>query len=228
MKNILYVIPVLLLLLVGCASTGFFGKSSNTIQKQSDKITQIDSSLNGINESKINQIQSLSFGVNNSLNHFTNKPPSEVIVAKELNTRIQTITGLPDDKQQSEMIKLVADLIDKNIQGVKELSDKDKEIQGVENEEQLLIKNKQMEIDKLVEVSKQVALNSDTHKVELNKYTSYWGLGAVAMGIKSFLTHSFWTLLICGTVLIILYILLRVLSFSNPVAALIFGIFQSV
>lgn len=222
MKKLLYIIPVILVLLVGCSSTGFFGKSSTKVQKEADKITVIDTKIDTVKENKVSTVQSLSFGVNDSLNRVTNAP-IQVVVAKELNTRIQTLVGLPPLEQQSEMIRLVSNLISNNIAGVQELKAKDKEIQGIQNEENLLLKNKQVEVDKALELSKQVALKADTTQNELSAYQAYWGLGGVFLGLKSFLTHILWTIIIGG----ILFIILRLAAASNPLANAIFGIFQS-
>ena len=216
-------IVAILLIGASCSTvTGFFGKTSNQVQKEAAKITVLDNKIEIVKENKINNVQSLSFGVTDSLNRLTNAP-IQVTVAKELNTRIQTLVGLPPQDQQSEMIKLVSNLISNNIAGVQELKAKDKEISAIESEEILLVNAKQSEVDKALELSKQVALKADTTQNELSSYQAYWGLGGVLIGLKSFFTHIMWTIIIGG----IIFIILRIAAASNPLANAIFGIFQS-
>lgn len=220
----LKIISVLLILslLVGCSSTGFFGKTSNSVAKQEMKITQLDGRIADLQIAKLNQVQSLSFGVEKALDRITNAP-IEVVVAKELNTRVESVAGLPPLEQQKEMIQLVSNLISNNIVGQQELKSKDREITGIQAEEVFLVKTKDTQIDKLSELSKTIALQADTTKNELDKYTSYWGIGGIVLGFKSLFLHLMWTVIILG----VIFIVLRIAAASNPIANLAFGILQS-
>jgi hypothetical protein len=185
------------------------------------KITQLDGRISDLQITKINNISQLSFGVDKALERITNAP-IEVVVAKELNTRVEAIAGSPPLEQQKEMLVMISNLISNNVVGQRQLRDKDREIIGLQEEETYLVKSKDTQIDKLSELSKAVALQADTTKNELDKYTSYWGIGGILLGFKSLFTHIMWTLVILG----VIFIVLRIAAASNPIANLCFGIFQ--
>ena len=219
--KIISLLLILSLLVVSCSSTGYFGKTSNSVAKQEMKITQLDGRISDLQITKINNISQLSFGVDKALERITNAP-IEVVVAKELNTRVEAIAGSPPLEQQKEMLVMISNLISNNIVGQQELKSKDREITGLQEEETYLVKSKDTQIDKLSELSNAVALQADTTKSELDKYTSYWGLGGILLGIKSLALHLMWTVIILG----VIFIVLRIAAASNPIANLCFGIFQ--
>jgi len=224
MKNKVIIMSVVLLLLsCGCKTAGIFGKSSKSISAQANKITQVDTLIASNNQSKLNEISELSYGTDYALNKVTNAS-LPVVVAKEMNTRTLSLAGLPPLDQQKAMTRMIEDLLLTNAIGKVELQNKDVEISALQAEETLLFNSKEKEINNLTALSEKVAMQNDTAQNELSKYTAYWGLGAVAMGIVSFAKHIFWTLLI----LVVLFIILRALSMTNPMAAAIFGIFQSI
>jgi len=216
-------IGLIALSFVGCSSVkGIFGKSSTAVEKQNVQISKVEDKLDVVTDNKVNQISQLSFGVNDSLNRMTNKP-IQVLVAEELNERVLSLSGLPTIEQQKAMVQLVTDLVSNNVAGKIELQNKDKELSALQNEETILIKQKDKELDKALELSKTIALKADTTQSELDKYQGFWGLSAVFLGLKSFILHSFWTLLIC----LVIFIVLRVAAATNPFANAIFGLFQS-
>jgi len=224
MKNkMLCVMIMAMVLLTSCSSLGIFGESSAAVSKQNNKIVAVDNKLNDLSDTKLNQVSQLSYGVNDSLQRITNAP-IEVKVAKELNQRVESISGLPTLEQQKAMVKMVTDLIATNIAGVRELKQKDNEISALQNEETVLLKSKDREINNALELSKTVALQNDTTQAELSKYTAYWGIGGIFLGVKSLSLHLFWATLI----FIVIFIILRALSMTNPLASAIFGIFQSI
>jgi hypothetical protein len=102
------------------------------------------------------------------------------------------------------------------------LAQKDTEISALQNEETFLIKQKDVEVDKAISLSKQAALEDDANKAELSKYQGHFGLNAIFLGGKQFIKDSMWVLLGGG----VIFIILRVLSTSNPIAAGIFSIFN--
>jgi len=221
MKQI-YVITVILalLLVVGCSTmTGIFGKSSNSVAKQELKITQLNDKIADLQVAKINQVSQLSFGVDVALQKITNAP-IEVVVAKELNSRVESIAGLPPLEQQKEMFKMVSDLIATNAIGIRELAVKDAQLEAIQQEEKLLLAQKNTELSNTLILSKTIALQADTTKSKLDEYRGWFGLNAVWMGLKQFTTTSFWVLIGIG----ILFLLLRVLATANPIAGAIFSV----
>ena len=206
----------------GCASTGFFGHSSNQVDKQANKITEVQNKINNNKDDKIFQAKDFSFGTGYALNKSTNTEPA-ITVAKEMNERVQHILGLPDFEQQKEMVSLVNGLISNNIAAKYALYQKDKDIMAIQEEETFLLKAKDKEIKKALDLSASVALKADSSQKELDKYQGWFGLSAVAIGLKQFATTSFWVLLGSG----IVFLVLRILSTTNPIAGAVFAIFDT-
>lgn len=218
----LYVIPILLalILVVSCSSfTGFFGKTSNSVAKQEIKITQLNDSISALQVTKLNQVSQLSFGVDKALDKITNAP-IEVTVAKELNARVESISGLPTLEQQKEMVKLVSDLIATNAVGIRELAKKDSELEAIQAEEKLLLAQKNTEISNALVLSKTIALQADTTKNKLDKYTGWFGINAIILGGKQLVSTSIWVILGGG----LLFLILRILASANPIAGAIFSV----
>jgi hypothetical protein len=145
-----------------------------------------------------------------------------VIAAEVLNTRVQNIAGLPNLDDQKSMTALADALI--NGDGAKALAEKDKEISDLQSEKKDLLSNKDKAIADYMNLAEKTALKTDTLSSQLASYTSYWGLGAVVKGLWSFASHIFWVLLIGG----VLYIALRLLADTNPIAAAVFSIFTRI
>ena len=201
---------VIISLLAGCSTVkGIFGKAATEEQKSADKIDQLY------------EISGLSYGVGYSLNQSVNDDPA-VKTAQVLNERVQNVAGLPDLNDQKSMQSLVKDLL--NNTGDKALAEKDEEISNLQSQKKDLEANKDKAIANYMSLANATALKTDTLSSQLSAYTSYWGLGGVAKGLWSFGTHIFWVLLALG----IGYTVLRILSFTNPVAASIFSIFSRV
>jgi len=204
----------------GCAATsGFFGHSSKQIEKQSNRLTQVQDKIEDNSKKQIFQAQEFTFGTGFALNQATNKEPA-ITVAKEMNNRVQNILGLPALEQEKEMINLVNGLISNTIAAKVELAQKDKDIISIQHEESVLLAAQDKEIQKSVALSKQIALTADSTKQELDKYQGWFGLSAVFMGIKQFCTTSFWVLIGIG----VLFLILRVLSTVNPIASALFSV----
>lgn len=203
----------------GCAYSGLFGHSSHQVEKQSNRISEIQDKIDDNTSEKIFQAKDFSFGTGYALGQATNSEPA-IQVAKDLNSRVQNILGLPPLEQQKEMTALVNGLIADNINAKIKLRDMDRNIIALQQEEEFLIKAKDKEIQKALDLSAQIALQADASKQELGKYRGWFGLSAVFMGLKQFFTTSLWFLLGFG----LIFIVLRVLSTVNPIAGAIFSI----
>lgn len=214
-----------LILLTGCSSLPtIFGTSSKSLAKQEQKIELVDSSLSKINKQKLEDIAILAKGTDYALTKVTN-PPRAVIVAKDVNQRVISEAGYsPSIVKFNEMQKMIDNLLLTNQNGMQELWKRDKAIESLINSEKTILATKEKELGKLNDLARKAASQADTTQNELTKYQSYWGLGGVFFGIKSFATHVFWY----GLVGTIIFIILRVASYANPIAAAIFGIFQSI
>lgn len=225
MKVYWTLVLVILALATGCDTLpNIFGKSSQSISKQEQKIERVDDKLSSINKQKLEDIAVLASGTQYSLTKVTN-PPQAVIVAKDINARVISEAGYtPTIEKLKQMQLMIDNLITTNKIGVQLLSAKDKEIEALLQSEKSLLLSKDVELSKLNELAKKIASQNDTTQNELSKYQSYWGLGGVFLGLKSFSLHIMWY----GIAFTIIFIVLRVLSYSNPLAAILFGVFQSI
>ncbi len=217
MKRLFFILPILLL--AGCVSTGIFGTTSHQVEKQNNRITAIQDKLEANKDKEIDQAQQLTFGTDIALKQVTNQEPA-ITVAKELNERVEAVIGLPALAQQKAMAVMVSDLLSNNIYGRYKLAEKDYEIVAIQQEENFLVKQKDIEINKALDLSQSIALKADSTKASLDKYQGWFGLSAVFMGLKQFLTTSLWALIGLG----IAFVVLRVLSTVNPIAGAIFAI----
>ena len=144
MRRIVTIVSLVIvcLLLVSCSTVkGLFGKSSSKVEKQQDKIVLVENKLGDNKDKQFSEVSQLSYGTAYALLQLSN-PPVQVDVAKELNQRVEAIAGLPTVQQESEMIKLVSNLISNNVAGSKLLAAKDKEINLIQSQEKTLIADK--------------------------------------------------------------------------------------
>lgn len=221
MKRLFFIIPILLVVAVGCSTfSGIIGKSSNALKKQDDKITAVNNQISQTHENAITQISSLSYGTGYALDKVTNPDEPAIIAATKLNERIQSLAGLPDLEEQKAMTALVEDLISNNIAGKIALDQKDTEISAIQNEEALLVKTKDKAINDQLALSQTIALKADTEAASLQKYQGWFGLSAVFMGLKQFIMTSMWFIVGIGG----LFLILRLLSATNPIAGAIYGL----
>ena len=151
-----------------------------------------------VNVEKINVVSQLAYATDVSLEH------SNVPIAKVFNKKIESVVGLPEVK---EMVNIETNVAKTNVAF---LDAKLEVIQTTENK-----------IDKQIEAD---AGKAKALTEELGSYKSYFGLGAIFLGAKQLLFTGIWTILGVG----LLFLILRLLAASNPIANLFFGIFQSV
>lgn len=220
LKSFLVAVPLMVILLAGCASLPtFWGNSSKAVARQGDKIEAVQDKLTLNQDKKVDQVQQFSFATAYSLSKVTNTEPA-IAVAKDMNSRIEAIMGLPELEKQKAMSQLVNNLISNNIAGEIQLARKDYEIGTIQKEEKFLLKQKDAEIDKALALSESVASKADASQNQLDKYKGWFGLSAVFMGLKQFFTTSLWVLLGLG----VGFLILRVLASTNPIAGAIFSI----
>ncbi len=213
------------IIFTGCSTIKnlFHGKATDKVEKQTAKIEKIEDKVEQVNRNKVAEVSELSYGVGYSLNKSTNNEPA-ISVAKELNLRVESLAGLPSFKQQKAMIDLVENLISNNIQGKIELKNKDAQLTAIQVEESLLMKQRDIEIDKALTLSKKVAMEDDKNKSQLDKYTSWFGLGAIFMGFKQLFITGIWFIVIFG----VIFLILRLAAASNPICGILFSIFNTI
>jgi hypothetical protein len=215
-----------LLFATSCSSVkGIFGKAATAEQQSAQKITLAQDEIYQNKGDQMSQVSQFSYGTGYALNKVTNKEPA-VVAANELNTRTLNIAGLPNLANQETMSTLVDELLDPTLVAKAKftLSQKDQEINNLQSQAIELQANKQKAINDYITLANATALKVDTLSSTLASYTSYWGLGGVALGLWSFAKHILWVLIGCT----ILYIALRLLADTNPVAAAVFSIFTRI
>lgn len=225
-----FILPIFLgitlLAMTGCSIFTNRGAAARTEEKNRAKIVNVDGQIKQNTSQKLDVIAELAYGTDYALSK-VNDPPREVSVAKDMNRRIVSLTGSPTIEKMKEMQatidKLTAQLEIERSKGQKALNEKDKEIQQLQNEAKSLDTLKDAEIRKYMQAAQEMAANADAYKAKLGEMDKWMGLGAVFYGVKKFVIGSMWILGIGG----ILFIILRIASFSNPLAASIFSIFST-
>lgn len=215
------------LLMTGCSIFTHKGESSKLEEKSRSKIVNVDGQIKANTSQKLDYIAELAYGTDYALSK-VNEPPREVAVARDMNQRIVSLTGSPTIEKMKEMQamidKLTAQLAIERDRGAKALNAKDEQIALLQSQAKNLDSVKENEIKKYMQIAQEMAANADAYKAELNKMDQFMGLGAVWYGLKKFVVNSMWVLGIGS----ILFIILRIASFSNPLAASIFSIFSTI
>lgn len=217
---------VLCLLNTSCSSIkGLWGKNSTKIATQATKIETINNNQAINNIEKLDVVAGLAFGTDYALSK-VNEPPREVIVARDMNTRIMSLTGSPTLEKMKEMQvtidELTSTLTAERIRGQSKINTKDKEISVLQDNTKLLLEAKESEIKKYIILAQNTALQADLTQAQLDKLQSGWGLSAIWFGISTLFRKLMYTFLIAGT----LFIILRIFAGSNPIAGAIFSVFS--
>ena len=219
-----------MLSLSGCASLMDTFKSSETkaqdkLDKKTSEILVDKDALSKNNIVKLKQIGTVSKGVQHALNKDTNNSPP-INVAKELNDRVISLAGNPDVKDVVRVKQVVDDLISEveleQKRGKSELSRLDKELQYSQSQRDLIQSSFDKKSEEYRKISEKIAYISDQQEAAVEQMDKWFGLGAVFYGLKKFVISSIWILSI-GT---ILFMGLRILSQTNPIAASVFSIFE--
>jgi hypothetical protein len=201
------------------------GAAAKVEEKGRAKIVNVEAQTKFNNAEKLENIAGLAYGTGYALSK-VNDPPKEVGVAIDLNQRIVSLAGSPTIekmKEMQEMIdKLTSLLATERKEGKQLLETKDLIITALQDETKALATAKEIEISKYIATAQNLAAAADGYKAELQEYQGWFGLKAVFKGLWQFIKSSMWILGI-GSVL---FLILRIVSMSNPIAASIFSIFN--
>ncbi len=226
-KKLFYTLAVglSLLVLTSCSTFTNKGKSSKAEEVGRSRIESVDNQLNKNLQNKLVQISQLSFGVGYSLEKI-NEPPREIVVAKDINQRILSISGNPTVDKMKEMQETIDKLtsaieLERN-KGKVRMDEKDAEIVALQDQSRMLAAAKESEIRRYMLTAQEAAANADAYKSALQEYQGWFGLKAVFKGLWQFIKSSLWAIGIGS----ILFLILRMVSMSNPIAASIFSIFN--
>jgi DNA integrity scanning protein DisA with diadenylate cyclase activity len=232
MKNYIGLLVLSVMLLSGCTTLMDTFKSSETksqdkLDKKTSELQADKDNLSKNNTVKLKQIGTVSKGIQHALNKDTNNTPP-VNVARELNDRVISLAGNPDVKDVVRVKQIVDDLISEveleRKKGKLELTRLDKELQYSQSQRDIIQRSFDKKSDEYRKLSEKIAEVSDQQEAAVEQMDKWLGLGAVFYGMKKFLISSIWILSI-GTVL---FMSLRILSQTNPIAASVFGIFELV
>lgn len=207
---------ILCVVLVGCTSTSFFGKSSKAESKAATRIEMVDKRLAMTDKEKLQQIGSYSYGTDLSLRF------SNVATAKQLNDRVITLAEPVSLEERQNMECIVFNLLTNIEHGEKLLAQKDKEVISLQKKVETLNTEKQQAVSNYIAVAGKTALQADTTKAELQEWTGWFGLKGVAKGLMQFGKSALWFIVIGS----ILFLVLRVLAMSNPIAGAVFSVFN--
>ena len=214
----------------GCAPIRPGQQVDNNQKRIAEAEKKVDKTTEGIdknNAKRQDQTSTLAAGAQYSLSKVTNSSV-EVDTAQKLTERILSIQGQPQ-LDELQKIKKTVDLLNSTLQeervnGLKLLNERDKTIISLQKEKSELKDRYDQQMWDLAEKSKQVAKKADENLATINGMNSMFGLGAVIYGLKRFFVS-------CATGIIIflaLFLVLRILSMTNPVFAGIFSIFNLV
>jgi len=227
-KNVFILMTCLFIVLsvVGCSMLDRnANKNADKIDKAVAQVAVTKEKTADNNEKKIESIGVYSFGIDYSLNKLKTNYV-EVETAKELNSRIISIAGSPKIDDMEKM-KQIIDLMNSNLEKEREkgnllLQAKDKEILYIQTQNEILKKELESKIVNLETAATGVAKKADDYKVTVDSVNSWFGLGGVVYGMKRFVTSCLIGILIFS----IIFVVLRILAASNPIAAAAFSIFN--
>lgn len=212
---------------VGCSGIldkckGVIGKATLAENKARDEIDRVDEAAAKLGDERLTKIGSFASGVCYALEKTPSPQHKAVIAATTLNQRIVALSNKPDFKEELSVKGMVDQLIEEQASGKTTLNKKDSEIAGLSASLQTLQSEKEAAINRYKQIAGVAAAKEDQYRSTLNQMDSFLGLGAVWYGIKRFILRG----MAWGIGFMVLFIVLRFASMSNPIAASIFAIFN--
>jgi cell shape-determining protein MreC len=200
-------------------------KNQDDLNKVEQKADTTKDALAKIEHDKVVQASIYSTGIQYSLNQVTNAP-QPVETASKLNERILSIVGSPDIDEVKK-IQQIVDLMNSAVKteqqkGEKLLNSKDADILALQKENASLKAKYEDQIATILKKSENIAKKGDAVQSTLDKMSGFFGLNAVAWGLKHFFFTALTYILIFG----VIFLLLRIFSTINPVVGSIFSIFE--
>ena len=222
-------ILLLSLFIIGCGLTvkKQVDTAQNILNRQEKKIDLTVSDIEKVDAAKKQQTATLTAGIQHSLLQITN-PPIQVDTAKALNERVVSIIGSPH-LDEIKRIKATVDLLNSHVaeerkRGEELLSQRDKIISELQKQNVDLKQKYDDQLWQLADKANNIAKESDAKQATINEMGGMFGLNAVIWGLKRF----FFTCLTGILIFSVIFIVLRVLSMTNPIAASVFSIFNMI
>lgn len=227
MKRVFIVLISLILLGCKIPVKSQVDTAQNILNKQERKIDLTLSDIEKVDAAKKQQTATLTAGIQHSLQQITN-PPIQVDTAKALNERVVSIIGSPH-LDEIKRIKATVDLLNSQVaeerkRGEELLSQRDKIIVELQKQNIQLKEKYDDQLWDLNDKAKVLAKESDSKQATIDSMGGMFGLNAVIWGLKRFFFSTLTGILI----FVVIFVVLRVLSMTNPVAASIFSIFNMI
>lgn len=229
MQRIL-LLTILLVPIIGCFPQRVIparpvSTAQNAVDKQEAKVDNIVSNIEKNEKSKVDQTSTLSAGVQYSLNQVSN-PPVQVNTAKALNERVISIVGSPNIDEMKR-IKATVDLLNNQVveerkKGEQMLTQRDELITKLQKEKNALKEKYDDELWEMSDKAMQIAKESDAKQATIDTMGGMFGLNAVIWGLKKF----FFSCLTFILIFTVIFVILRILATTNPIAAGAFSIFN--
>jgi len=210
----------------GCTTLST-GKNSGKEEIARNKVENVEDLIGENIRNKVENVANISYGIDYVLTK-EEDPSKFVKIAKDLNSRIMSLTGAPTLEEIKTMRQMIDDLTSQlkteQERGKKTLGEKDLEISNLQTLTKTLEVEKDKEIKKYMKIAADTAEKADAIQEELDEYTGWFGLKAVWKGLSQFFRTSMWVIVIC----VIIFIFLRFASLTSPIAASIFSIFNQI
>lgn len=221
-----------LALLVFASGCALFSPNTKQNTKNQDKLAKVvqksettKTDIAKSEQDKLEQAATFSYGVDYSLNQVTNITPP-IATALKLNGRIMSIVGSPQLDEMNKIVQIV-DLLNSEVtkekeKGKKLLANKDEEVKELQAVNHELKTKYEQQIGDLIAKSKDIARTGDNAQATVNEMSGNFGLNAVWWGLKRFVFTSITAILI----FVVVFLLLRIASATNPIAAAVFSVFN--
>jgi hypothetical protein len=223
----IYIISAcLILVLSGCAIfSGSKNKNQAKIDTKLNKIEKTETGLVNNNDVRNKNIQSMSSGVDAALTHIVTTNAA-VNLARELNLRVMNLAGTPNFVEYMQVRTMVSNLLSQvestRLDGEKSLAKRDAEIFSLQSERDGLKTKLEQQQKELGVAADLMAKNADVNQGKIDDMNRFFGLGAVFYGIKRFFLSSLTIIVVFS----IIFLILRILSNTNPIAKAAFSIFE--
>ena len=199
-------------------NSGVLGNQSKQEQKATVKLQATEKMNQETDKQTLQLIGQYSYGIGYSL---INPSTNTLDVVSSINNRIETLSTPPTIEQKKQMEGIVNDLTTNN---VLTLNSKDKDIEKLQHQKEQLTKEREEALTTIQTLSQKNAGLADQYKATLNDMDSFLGLGAIWYGLKKMVTRLVWVIFGFG----IFFIVLRLAASSNPIAASLFSVFESI
>lgn len=224
-KALIVILPVALCLFAGCGiltkNKGVVGKAGVAENKAKERIEVVDDTAARVDAQRLDKIGAFASGIDYLLNKDANQSP-ESAAAETLNERVVGLANKPDFREVQEVVTMADQIVANQADGKKAIEKKDKEIEDLGQSVKNLQTQKEHAVKSYLKIADKNAALADQYKQTLGQMDSFFGLGAIFYGVRHLVVRFAWILGIGS----LAFLVLRIASMSNPIAASLFSIFN--